>query len=209
ELSAHHRDDLAAALRGVRLVLVVDVGGGTTDFTLIQVAPSPQGPALRRIAVGDHLMLGGDNMDAALAHRIEQRLALGGKRLGIREWNPLLQSSRVAKESLLGADAPEQYHFSIATEGSGLLKGSRSIELTKTEAEQVVLDGFFPMVGPDEVPQRRDRMALQEVGLPYAQDPAVTRHLAAFLRQHAAAAHAALSEINSQVLPRPDAILLN
>jgi len=161
DFSAHHRDDLAEALRGVRLVLVVDVGGGTTDLTLIQVASSPQGPALRRIAVGDHLMLGGDNMDAALAHRIEQRLSLGGRRLGIREWNPLLQSSRVAKESLLGADAPEQYHFSIATEGSQLLKGSRSIELTRTEAEQVVLDGFFPLVGPGEVPQRRDRMALQ------------------------------------------------
>src|SRR5262249_15930686 len=87
EFSAHHRGDLAAAVRGVRLVLVVDVGGGTTDFTLIQVAPSPQGRALRRIAVGDHLMLGGDNMDAALAHRIEQRLSLEGKRLGIREWN--------------------------------------------------------------------------------------------------------------------------
>ena len=109
DFAAHHRHDLAAALRDVRLVLVVDVGGGTTDFTLIQVeATATDGePALRRIAVGDHLMLGGDNMDATLARHVEERLLADGRKLSATQWTQLVQAARAAKESLLAATAPE------------------------------------------------------------------------------------------------------
>lgn len=211
DFTARHRHSLAAALKDVRLVLVVDVGGGTSDFTLVQVGVSPEGPVLRRIAVGEHLILGGDNMDAALGRKAEERLVSGGRRLSTTQWTQLVQLSRVAKETLLGHRGPEQYHLSILAEGSRLLGGSLSTHLTRAEAEQVILDGFFPACRPEDKPERSARVALQEIGLPYAHDAAVTRHLAAFLRQHAAAGFAALGEAaaSATALPRPDAILLN
>ena len=105
DFTACHRHDLAAALNGV-LVLVVDIGGGTTDFTLVQVGISPDGPALRRIAVGDHLMLGGDNMDAALARHVEEQMLPSGRKLSATQWTQLVQAARDAKESLLSATRP-------------------------------------------------------------------------------------------------------
>ncbi len=209
---ARHQRDLAAALAGVRLALVVDVGGGTTDFTLIQVAVSSDGPLLRRIAVGDHLMLGGDNMDAALARSVEERLTAGGRKLSTTQWTQLVKATRDAKELLLSANGPERHGIALAAEGSRLLGGTLSSELKRDEAERLILDGFFPACAPDELPRRAARVALQELGLPYAQDPAITRHLAAFLRQHAGAGFAALgitADATVTALPRPDAILLN
>ena len=194
DFTARHRRDLAETLRDVRLVLVVDVGGGTSDFTLIQVTPTDDGPALRRIAVGDHLMLGGDNMDAALARLVEERLVAGGRKLSATQWTQLVQASRAAKESLLSAQAAERHGIALVAEGSRLFRGTLSSEIQREEAERLVLDGFFPPCAADEVPRRGARVALQELGLPYAQDPAVTRHLAAFLRLHAAAGQAALDE---------------
>jgi hypothetical protein len=173
-------------------VLVVDVGGGTSDFTLVEVG---EGQTLRRIAVGDHLMLGGDNMDAAIGRRAEERMKAEGK-LRPAQWSQLVQLSRLAKESLLGERPPETYHVSVVSEGSRLVGGSLSTHLAPQEVEQIVLDGFFPHCSADEVPRRGARVALQELGLPYAQDPAVTRHVAAFLRAHSQSG-------------RPDAILLN
>jgi molecular chaperone DnaK (HSP70) len=210
DFTAHHRKNLTAALQDVRLVLVVDVGGGTTDFTLIQVGVTADGPALRRIAVGDHLMLGGDNMDAALARSVEERLVSGGRKLSATQWTQLVQATRNAKESLLGANAPERHGIAIVGEGSRLLGGTLSSELRCEEAEQLILEGFLPASRPDEQPRRAARVALQELGLPYAQDPAITRHLAAFLRMHAGAGFAALGGTEpTHALPRPDAILLN
>jgi hypothetical protein len=211
DFTARHRRDLSAALEGVRLVLVVDVGGGTSDFTLVQVGVSPEGPVLRRIAVGEHLILGGDNMDAALGRRAEERFLARGGKLSATQWTQLVQAARLAKEALLSAGAPEQYHLSIVAEGSRLLGGSLSTQLTRGETEQLILDGFFPNCPPEARPERAARVALQEIGLPYAPDPAVTRHLAGFLRLHAAAGFAALGEINPAAggLPRPDALLLN
>lgn len=204
----HHAHDLSAALGEARLVLVVDVGGGTTDFTLIQ--SSPDGSVLRRIAVGDHLMLGGDNMDAALARQAEERLTKGGRKLGAAGWSQLLQVTREAKERLLGADAPERHGISVAGQGSRLVGNTLSTELLREETVRLVLDGFFPACGPGDFPQRASRVALQELGLPYAQDPAITRHLAAFLSLHAEAAWTALGRDRvGSALPRPDAILLN
>lgn len=205
---SHHQRDLADLLKDARLILVVDVGGGTTDFTLIQAGVSPQGPILRRLAVSDHLMLGGDNMDAALARQVEARLIAGGRKLSATQWTQLNQAARLAKESLLGPHSPERYPIAIAAEGSRLLGGTLSAEVQRAEAERLILDGFFPSCSPEEMPHQAPRAALQELGLPYAQDPAVTRHLAAFLRQHARAGGAALGDAQSP-LPRPDAVLLN
>jgi molecular chaperone DnaK (HSP70) len=222
DFTARHRSNLDQVLEEVRLVLVVDVGGGTSDFTLVRVAASPGGPLLDRIAVGEHLMLGGDNMDAALSRSAEQRMVAAGKRLSSAQWQQLTQAARVAKETLLaarertakGAEKSEssetRHHLSVVTEGSRLVGGSLSTHITRSEAEQIILDGFFPRCPQDDAPRKAARAALQEFGLPYAQDPAITRHLAAFLRAHAAAGFAALGETPSAIsLPRPDAVLLN
>ncbi|WP_164000210.1 Hsp70 family protein [Pyxidicoccus caerfyrddinensis] len=211
DYTARHRTDLEQTLSNVRLVLVVDVGGGTTDFTLVHAGVSPEGPMLRRLAVGDHLMLGGDNMDAALARRVEEKLFTDGRRLSATQWTHAIQAARTAKEALLGNEPPEKYGVSLVGGGSRLLGGTLSTELLRDEAHALVLDGFFPASAPTERPRRAARMALQELGLPYVQDPAVTRHLAAFLAQHAAAGFAALGEAAPAegALPRPDAILLN
>lgn len=192
DFTSRHRHDLAAALTGVRLVLVVDVGGGTTDFTLIAVGLGDEGPVLRRIAVGDHLMLGGDNMDAALARRAEERLVAAGHKLNATQWTQLVQVARTAKEALLTPAGPDKQALAVAGSGSRLIGGTLSTELTRAEVEQLIVDGFFPRNAPDEVPRKAARVALQELGLPYTQDPAITRHLAAFLHKHADAGFAAL-----------------
>lgn len=208
DFTARHRARLAQALEQVRLVLVVDVGGGTTDFSLVQVAMLPEGPSLRRIAVGDHLLLGGDNMDAALAHQIEQKL--GGAALDGGQWAQAVHAARTAKEALLGTTPPESHPVSLVSQSSRLLGGTRSTELTRAEVESLVVDGFFPRVSAEEALVVRPRPALKELGLPYAADPAITRHLVAFLREHAAQARAALERPKDEArLPRPDAILLN
>ena len=193
DFTARHRRDLALALQGVRLVLVIDVGGGTSDFTLVQVG---EDQTLRRIAVGDHLMLGGDNMDAAIARTVEEQMTSGGRNLTSTQWNELVQACRAAKESLLAPDAPESFHLSVGAEGGRLIGASMSAKLLRETVERIVLEGFLPRCAPDELPRRAMRVALQEFGLPYAQDPAITRQLAGFLHAHAAAG-------------RPDAILLN
>ena len=168
---------------------------------------------LRRLAVGEHLMLGGDNMDAALARRVEEKLFPdGNRRLSATQWTQAIQAARTAKEALLGNNPPERHGVSLVAEGSRLLGGSLSTELTREEVEAPGRRRLLPA-------RRRatsgrgacSRMALQELGLPYAQDAAITRHLAAFLAQHAAAGFAALGETAPAqgALPRPDAILLN
>ena len=209
---AHNRGRLAAALGGRRLVLVCDVGGGTTDFTLIHAELDESGekpPALSRIAVGDHLLLGGDNVDITLARQIEERL---GVRLDAVQWSLLVQACRVAKEQLLAQDRKEgaaapRTTVAVPGRGSRLVGGTLSAELSRDEVEAVLLDGFFPRCGQHDLPQRRGRTGLLELGLPYEADPAVTRHALAFLRDHAVEVAAATGR--SAPLPRPDALLLN
>ncbi len=206
-----HDQALADVLRDVRLLLVCDVGGGTTDFTLIQVeAGAKNRPRLRRIGVGDHLMLGGDNMDLALAHLAEGRLMASGQRLGAAQLTQLVQQCRAAKERLLADDAPETATVTVLGAGAQLVGGARSTELSREEIQQLVVDGFLPRTDPEHRPQRR-RAGIVEFGLPYASDPAVTRHLAAFLADHAQAARAALGDRapTDDSLPVPDAVLLN
>jgi molecular chaperone DnaK (HSP70) len=147
-------------------------------------------------------MLGGDNMDAALARRVEQKLQ---KKLSAGQWTQLLQGARAAKEALLSNGAPASQQLAVASEGAKLIAGTLSAMLTCDEVEQQVVDGFFPRTGLDELPQKTSRVALVELGLPYAADPAITRHLAAFLSAHAAAPDGAARERPL----RPDAILLN
>jgi molecular chaperone DnaK (HSP70) len=210
-----HRDQVAALLDGVRLILVVDVGGGTTDFTLVEVSRSETGPAFRRIAVGEHLMLGGDNMDMALARQAEERVVSGGRRLNAGQWSQWVQACREAKETLLGEGTAEECRVAVAGSGSALMGGSLTARLTREDVVRTVLDGFLAPCGPDDTPRRTARLALQEVGLPYAQDPSIPRQLAGFLAAHRAAGWAALAgseaagDAVERRLPRPDAILLN
>ncbi len=205
-----HRASLAQELAQARLVLVADVGGGTTDFTLVKVEMAGREPQLTRIGVGNHLILGGDNMDLALAHLAEQRLgaADGAQRLSAARLAQLTERCRAAKEALLAPGAPEQVNVTLLGSGSKLVGGSRTVALTREDVERIVLDGFFP---PNETqqPAQARRGAIVEFGLPYASDPAVTRHLAGFLRQHAAAAREALGLPDDGRLPVPDTLLLN
>ncbi|HTG44907.1 MAG TPA: Hsp70 family protein, partial [Verrucomicrobiae bacterium] len=203
-----HQKKLGAILEEVRLVLVVDVGGGTTDFTLVQVAASPEGPLLKRIAVGEHLILGGDNMDNALARRMEEKLQ--GKKLSSAQWIQVVQAAREAKENLLREDAPAETKVVIAGEGSRLLGSTLATSLSRSEVEQLIVEGFFPSCGADDFPKKAGRAGIQEMGLPYVPEPAITRHLAAFLHKHAESAFAALGKPAAPGgLPRPDALLLN
>jgi len=205
-----HRHQLADELAGSRLVLVCDVGGGTTDLTLVQVEGGEGGtPRLTRIGVGDHLMLGGDNMDLALAHLVEQRLG-GTERLSAARFAQLVQRCRAAKEQLLAADGPAQLSVTLLGEGARLVGAARSAVLTRAELESLVVDGFLPVEAPGQPPQRR-RAAIVEFGLPYPADPAITRHLAAFLQRHETAARAALGPAAppAGAVVVPDTVLLN
>jgi molecular chaperone DnaK (HSP70) len=178
---ADHAQTWQSELAPGDVVLVFDVGGGTTDFSLIRVG---DGGAFERTAVGDHLLLGGDNMDLALARRVESRLVRGG-RVDAHHFQMLTQACRVAKEQLLSGDRAS-WAITIAGRGSRLIGGALHDEIARAEVEELVLDGFFPRVAADAAPQRNPRSGLQEFGLPYAADPAITRHAAAFLRAHAA-----------------------
>ncbi len=190
---------LAARLEGSRLVLVADVGGGTTDLTLIRVEPGPAGslPRLTRSAVGEHLMLGGDNMDLALAHRLEPHFAGGeGQRLAPARFAELVQRCRAAKEQLLARDAPASTAITLLGSGSKLLAQTRSVQLSQADVRQWVVEGFLPLAQLEDTPARRQG-ALRGLGLPYPQDAAISRHLAQFLARHA----------DEGVLP--DTVLLN
>jgi molecular chaperone DnaK (HSP70) len=249
------RATLTEELADTRLVLVCDVGGGTTDFSLMMVdAATGDGaagqPAISRIGVGNHLILGGDNMDLALAHLVEARMAGGdGPRAGdtvsaganaptaggvspdgraradgdiavssnsqpqaklsASRLSQLAERCRAAKELLLAADAPERTTVTLLGAGSKLIGGSRSADLTREEVSALVVDGFFPL-NEQQAPAKRGRGAIVEFGLPYASDAAITRHLADFLRQHAAATREALGlPADSTVVPIPDTLLLN
>jgi molecular chaperone DnaK (HSP70) len=215
-----HRASLAQELAAARLVLVADVGGGTTDFTLVKVEMVGGLPQLTRIGVGNHLILGGDNMDLALAHLAEQRLASSPaagasapgtpapQRLSAARLAQLTERCRAAKEALLAQDAPEQVSVTLLGAGAKLVGGSRSVVLQRQDVERIVLDGFFPF-NEAQQPAQSKRGGIVEFGLPYASDPAITRHLAGFLRQHAAAARAALGLPDDGKLPIPDTLLLN
>lgn len=165
------------------VILVVDVGGGTTDFSLIAVEERDGSLGLERIAVGNHILLGGDNMDLALAYTVKAKLEGEGKTVEDWQVRGIVQGCRQAKEALLAGTA-ESVPIVVPSRGRKLIGGSLRTELTRAEVEAVVLDGFFPVVDVTDHPASRARGALTQLGLPYAQDAGVTRHLAAFLSRH-------------------------
>jgi molecular chaperone DnaK (HSP70) len=177
---------------GDAIVLVVDVGGGTTDLSLIRVADDHR---VVRVAVGPHLLLGGDNMDLAIAHACEPRFE-ATHRLDPHRFAQLVVACRAAKETLLGASAPDEVPVTILGAGASLVGSARTTTLSRDEVGRLVLDGFLPVVPADARPERM-RSALVALGLPYERDVAITRHIAAFVARHIGSCGA------------PNAVLLN
>ena len=187
---------MVSELKGVDTVLVIDVGGGTTDFSLIGVNWVKDGnhAEFTRLAVGPHLLIGGDNLDLALARNAESFFNNKGKRLNSKQWLSLLAQSRTQKEKILSDESIGKIDFSITGSGSGVLSGSARVQIEAKKLKQILIDGFFPLVDSNEYPDESEALGLSEAGLPFTKDAAVTKHLAAFLK-------------DNEVMP--DAVLFN
>ena len=196
---ATHSAMEATSLKPGWFCLVVDVGGGTTDFSLIRSGEHQGEITFTREAVGDHLLLGGDNMDLALAKFVENKLPQAGK-LDAVQYGMLTQACRQAKEKLLSENPPESEPVTVMGRGRKVIGGSLHTKLTPEEVQQVIVDGFFPETDLDSGPKKSARVGLHEMGLPYVSDPSISRHLAGFLKHHA--------EAGSESLV-PQAILFN
>jgi molecular chaperone DnaK (HSP70) len=191
------------------LILVIDIGGGTTDFTLITVTEQSGSLQLERVAVGEHILLGGDNMDLALARHLEAQLAGQGVKLDGMQLHALWQQCRLAKERLLDKDNKKREEpVTILGRGTGLVGGTIKSKLARADVDQILRDGFLPMAASDAAPQRR-RMGFAELGLPYAADPAITKHLARFLRQQAAQSEHGSVRRGPSGLAAPTHVLFN
>jgi hypothetical protein len=202
-LATHSAAEAAAIKPGARC-LVVDVGGGTSDFSLIQAIEQQGELGFVRQAVGDHLLLGGDNMDLALAKFVETRLP-GAGRLDATQYGMLAQACRTAKETLLGPNPPASYTVTVMGRGRQVIGGALHAALTPAEVRQTLFEGFFPLAPFTAEPARGARVGLHEMGLPYVSDPAISRHLAVFLKRHVTAAPGDTSA-SAQA---PQAILFN
>lgn len=202
-----HVRDWQSHVNAGQKILICDIGGGTTDFSLIQVRGGESGGPVQfhRVAVGDHLILGGDNLDLSLAYSIESG-KLSGKKLVPRQFGSLVRNCQRVKESLLGLNPPSKMSITIQGSGSSLIGGSIQTEISRDEVLSILMDGFFPFVELSDKPSTR-QSGFQEFGLPYAADPAVTRHLAAFLTAHRNSAQ--LSGTGEADPARPDIILFN
>ena len=165
------------------LILVCDIGGGTTDFSLILVSEANGELTLKRVAVGDHILLGGDNMDLALARFLQQRLEVSGNRIDLWQLQALWHQCRMAKEKLFESPKMQTRPITLLGKGTKLVGGTIKIELAREDLNQILVEGFFPKVASDELPARQRRVGFQELGLPYAADPAITKHLARFLSE--------------------------
>jgi len=165
------------------LVLVCDVGGGTTDFSLIAVSEENGELTLKRVAVGDHILLGGDNMDLALARVLQGRLKDSGHLIDIWQLHGLWHQCRIAKEKLFESRKTQKHPVTLLGKGTKLIGGTIKTELAREDLDLVLVEGFFPKVASDEFPARQRRVGFQELGLPYAADPAITKHLARFLSE--------------------------
>ncbi|RBP84815.1 heat-shock protein Hsp70 [Marinomonas rhizomae] len=195
-------DGKLAALADKKMLLVVDIGGGTSDFSLVAIksaSSNNSSVSLKRVAVGEHLLLGGDNLDQALAFQLDpkQISALSATRLAA-----LVQQTRQAKETLLGDGAPDSLSITVLGGGSRLIGGSQKFDVSRDALLEQIHNGFFPLVNGNDKVQKSD-YAMHTLGLPYESDPAFTRHLAAFLQQHKTVIEAATGS------PMPDAVLFN
>lgn len=194
------------------LILVCDVGGGTTDFSLIAVVDHDGELGLQRVAVGDHILLGGDNMDLTLAHLLEQKLQKAGKKIDRWQFLALTHGARLAKEALFADPAKSSHPVTVPGRGSSLVGGSVKTELTRAELTGVLVDGFFPKIEVSARPAVQKRVGLTTLGLPFASDPAVTKHLAAFLTRHRGAIDAQATsklKLAGKAFLHPTAILFN
>jgi molecular chaperone DnaK (HSP70) len=186
------------------LILICDVGGGTTDFTLIYLREVDGSPRFERIAVGDHLILGGDNIDLALARGIETQFSKTRHSLSGDRWKTLCHQCRQAKETLLDGRSDSQ-KITLMGEGGQLIAGTLTATLKYKEVSETILNGFFPLVNSGEEKSQAVRKGITEFGLPYEQEPAITRHLCWFLERH-------MSDVTSFLgkdRPEPDIILFN
>jgi len=165
------------------LVLVCDVGGGTTDLSLIVVSEENGDLTLKRVAVGDHILLGGDNMDLALARVLQQRLEALGNRIDTWQLHGLWHQCRIEKEKLFESPKTQKRPITLLGKGTKLIGGTIKTELVREDLDQVLVEGFFPKVASGELPARQRRVGFQELGLPYAADPAITKHIARFLSE--------------------------
>lgn len=204
-----HHEDWDEIIHPGMVILICDIGGGTTDFTLIRIKEGEAAPVPERIAVGEHLLLGGDNMDLALAHLVESRLmGPDGKRLDSLRWQILTSLCRSSKERILADGGIKTVPINLPGRGRGVVAGTLSDSLSLADVEEIIIKGFFPKVKPDEMPGRRAESGIQEWGLPYVADPIIPRHLAAFLRKHQTE-HSVASQTDTASLLRPDAIFFN
>jgi hypothetical protein len=178
-----HAGDWRERIKVGDLVLVCDVGGGTTDFSLIAVSEDNGELALKRVAVGEHILLGGDNMDLALARVLQQKLEASGHRVDTWQLHALWHQCRLAKEKLFEDAKSDKQTITLLGKGSKLIGGTIQTELTREDLNRTLVEGFFPKVASDEAPMRQRRVGFQELGLPYAADPAISKHLARFLSQ--------------------------
>ncbi len=180
-----HGQHWRKSLQEKDVLLVCDVGGGTTDLTLVQIQSENGELNMNRLAVGNHLLIGGDNMDLTLAHVASMQFADKGTKLNAWQSVSLWHSCRLAKESLLkGESAPNSFPLNVLGRGSKLIGGTVSIELDRLRVEKTLVDGFFPLVGRDERPVRDGATGFQEIGLPFESDAAITKHVGAFLADH-------------------------
>ncbi len=219
-----HADRWESVVAPGQKILICDVGGGTSDFTLIRVRRGEGGKVqFHRVAVGDHLILGGDNLDLALAHFLERKLLKIAdddpqpRRLEPRQWGLLVRIAQRAKELLLGPNPPERYTVTLPGSGSKLIGGALQAEVSRAEVESLLVDGFLPRCELDSKPTSR-RSGFQEFGLPFAADPAVTKYLAQFLTAHrhvglgesaATDADSAVADSQPHDPARPDIVLFN
>lgn len=202
-----HTDSWREQVSPGQKILVCDIGGGTSDFTLIRVRASDRegDVEFHRVAVGEHLILGGDNLDLALARFVERKLAGDGK-LPPEQWDVLVRTARRAKETLLGDSPPEVFTLNLPSKSSKLIGGAQQVELTRSEAEQVLVDGFLPRTALGDRPTRR-QSGFQDFGLPYATDAGITRYLATFLETHRTTGDD--SPTTDHDPARPDIVLFN
>jgi hypothetical protein len=203
---AHQGEGWRKDLQVGDIVLVCDIGGGTSDFSLIAVTDQDGQLGLERIAVGDHILLGGDNMDLALAFAVSQKLAAQGHAMDPWQTRSLWYACRVAKEAILGNPEVDAVPITVLGRGSKVVGGTVTSELTRLDLEKVLLAGFFPACEASARPAEGRRTGLQELGLPYATDAGITRHLAKFLGGHLRSAAAAKT---GDAFVHPTAILFN
>ena len=191
-------------LRDGELILICDIGGGTTDFSLVRARLVNGELQFERTAIGEHLLLGGDNLDFALARRVEEKL--NDIKLTLRQRYALRRACCAAKERLLSDPSLERVPVTVLGSGRAVVGQALSVDLTREEVLQILTAGFLPITAPDEMPAHGRPTGLRELGLPYASDPAITKHLAAFLTQAAVAMNGSSA---NQRMARPDAVLFN